>query len=102
MPRTVEEATLLLETGDLPAAQAAAANALATLDRLPERRFAGDAQARLTAVLGEALLRQGRTTEALPVLRRALALGSVVYDPATSAAVAHLRRLIAQAGRRAA
>jgi tetratricopeptide (TPR) repeat protein len=101
MPRKVEEATLLLDAGDLPAAQAAATSALASLDLLPERRFAGDAQARLTTVLGEALQRQGRIREALPVLRRALVLGSAVYDPTASTDIAHLRRLVAQAERQA-
>jgi len=98
----VEEATLLLASGDTAAARAAASRALDALARLPDRRFAGDAQARLQAVLGEALLREGRTAEAAATLRQALASALAVYEPAASPDVARVRRLLAQAGRGAA
>jgi hypothetical protein len=68
------------------------------IDGLPERRFAGDAEARLTAVLGESLLRDGRAAEALPVLQKSLALHLEQYDP-HSPAVADTRRALAKARR---
>jgi serine/threonine-protein kinase len=57
-----------------------ATEGLTALERLPERRFERDAEARLTAVRGEALLRENRAAEALPVLEKALALHLAQYD----------------------
>ncbi len=98
LPRRIEEATLLLAAGQAGAAHAAAASALALIDGLPERRFAGDAEARLTAVLGESLLHDGRAADALPVLQKSLALQLAQYDP-HSPAVADTRLALAKAQR---
>jgi len=100
--REAENATLLLAAGDVNAARTTAASGLATLERLPQRRFVRDAEARMTAVLGEALLREGRATEALPVLQKSLALHLEQYDPIHSPAVANARLTLAKAQRRAA
>ena len=98
--RQAEKATLLLAAGDDAAAQSAAAGVLATIDALPERRFFGVAEARMTAVLGEALLRQERVAEALPVLQEALKLHLMRYDPTRSGATAKVRLALAEAKRR--
>jgi eukaryotic-like serine/threonine-protein kinase len=100
--RQAEEAALLLAAGRDADARTVATNGLAALERLPERRFEGDAEARLTAVLGAALLREGRASEALPVLDKALALHVAQYDPARSPATAKVRLLLAEARRGAA
>jgi tetratricopeptide (TPR) repeat protein len=99
--RQAENAALLMATGDRGAARTAAESALATIERLPERRFARDAEARLTAVLGEALLHEGRIAEALPVLQKSLALQLAQYDPSRSPAVANARLALAKAQHRA-
>ena len=99
--RHVEEATLLLAAGHNTAARTAAADALATIDRLPERRFALDAEAQLTTVLGQALLRDERVAEALPVLEKSLALNLAEYDPVHSPAIATVRVALEEARRRA-
>lgn len=99
--RQAEEATLLLAGDHNTAAREAAASALTTIEQMPQRRFGGDTEARLTAVLGEALLRDGRITEALPVLQKSLALHLEQYDPVHSPAVATARLALAQAQRRA-
>lgn len=98
LPRRIEEATLLLAAGDAAAARRVAARALEAIAGLPERRFASVAQARLDALLGEALLREWNRTEALPVLRKALAQELAVFDPVNSPLVAHVRKLLARAG----
>lgn len=98
LARSVEEASLLLAAGDWAAAETVAGRALESIHRLQARRMAGDAEARLCAVRGEAMLRQGRAAEALQVLRHALALSVAAYDPARSPDVERLRRLLRQAG----
>lgn len=75
--------------------------AVAEVQALGDRRGAGEAEAGLAAVLGEALLGEGRAGEALPVLREALDLAQAAYDP-RSTEVARLRQLLARAERRAA
>jgi len=100
LPRRIEHATLLLAAGQAGAAQAAAEDALDAWGRLPESRFAGDAEAALSAVLGQALLRQGRAADALPVLRKALALHLERYHPTRSPATARVRLALAEAQRR--
>ncbi len=100
--RQAEEAALLLATGRDAAVRTVATNGLAALERLPERRFERDAEARLTAVLGAALLHEGRVAEALLVLEKALALHVAQYDPARSPATAKVRLALAEAQRRAA
>lgn len=92
----------MLAAGHATAAHTAAAGTLDFVDHLRERRFSGDAEARLNAVLGEALLREGRATEALPVLQKSLALHLEQYDPIHSPAVANARLTLAKAQRRAA
>ena len=99
--RQAEEATLLLAAGHTAEAHAAAASGLAKIELLPERRFAHDPEACLTAVLGEALLRENRVAEALPVLRKSLALQLAQYDPSRSPAVANARLALAKAQHRA-
>jgi len=94
--RQAEEAALLLATGRDAAARNVATEALAALERLPERRFERDAEARLTAVRGEALLREDRVAEALPVLEKALALHTAQYDP-HSPATAKVRLALTKA-----
>ncbi|CAN5470601.1 hypothetical protein BH11PSE9_BH11PSE9_06270 [soil metagenome] len=100
--RQAEEAELLLACGRHAAARGVATDGLAALERLPERRFERDAEARLNAVLGEALLHEDRVAEALPVLRKALALHLAQYDPERSPAVAKVRLAEAEAQRREA
>ncbi|RZL35488.1 MAG: serine/threonine protein kinase [Rubrivivax sp.] len=97
--RQPEHAMLLLASGDHDAARTMAAAALATIEALPERRFARHAQARLTAVLGEALLKEDRYAEALPVLQKSLALHLAQYDTVHSPAVAYARLALAKAER---
>ncbi|MEO7117180.1 MAG: serine/threonine-protein kinase [Caldimonas sp.] len=99
--RQDEEATLLLAAGHNNEARTTAAGALATIDRLPDRRFTRDVEARMTAVLGQALLREDRVAEALPVLQTALALHLTEYDPTHSPAIAKVRLALAEAQRRA-
>ncbi len=98
--RQAEEAMLLLAAGRNTAARTTAASALATIDRLPERRFARDVQARMTAVLGQALLREGRVAEALPVLQQALVLHIAEFDPTHSRETAQVRLALVEAQRR--
>ncbi|MCE4557904.1 protein kinase domain-containing protein [Roseateles cellulosilyticus] len=100
--RQAEEAELLLACGRASEAGTVAAEGLAALERLPERRFERDAQARLTAVRGQALLQQGRVADAQPVLEQALALHVRQYDPERSAATARVRQALADAQRQAA
>jgi len=100
--RQSEVATLQLAAGHHAAAQTAAAAALAAIDRLPERRFAGDIEARMTAVLGQALLGNNRAAEALPVLQKALALHLAQYDPVHSPATATVRLALKEAQLRVA
>ncbi|MBK1714252.1 protein kinase domain-containing protein [Rubrivivax gelatinosus] len=95
--RQAEEAQLLLAAGRDAEARSVATAGLAALDRLPERRFFGVAEAQMTAVLGQALLREGRAAEALPVLQKSLTLHLVQYDPVHSPAVANARRALAEA-----
>jgi len=102
LPRRVEETTLLLAAGDAAAAHQAATDAMQAIEGLPERRFAGDSEARLNAVIGEALLRNGSPAEALPVLRKALKQGLAAFDPVHSPGVARVRKLLAQAEQQAA
>jgi len=92
-----EEASLLLAAGRDSAARTVAANGLATIQGLPQRGFARDAEARMTGVRGGALWRKGRAAEALPVLRKSLALHLAQYDPVHSPAVANARRALAEA-----
>lgn len=98
--RQAEEAELLLACGRPADARGVATDALGALARLPERRFERDAEARLTAVLGQALLSEGRAAEALPVLHASLALHLAQYDPAHSPAVAKVRLAEAESERR--
>ena len=100
--RQAEEAELLLAAGHEADARAVTTDALAALARLPERRFKRDAEARLTAVQGHALLHEDRVAEALPVLERALALHLAHFDPKHSPATAKVRLALAEAQRRAA
>jgi len=51
----------------------------------------------MTGVRGGALWRKGRAAEALPVLRKSLALHLAQYDPVHSPAVANARRALAEA-----
>ncbi|MET0208950.1 MAG: serine/threonine-protein kinase [Burkholderiaceae bacterium] len=95
--RQVEEATLQLAAGHTDAARTLATAALAAIDRLPERRFALRDETRATDVLGQSLLREGRAAEALPVLRKSLAIHLEAYDPAHSPEIANARRLLAEA-----
>ena len=99
--RQAEEAALLVANGRDAEARAVATNGLAALEGLPERRFEGDAEARLTAALSAALLHEGRAAEALPVLEKALALHVAQYDPARSPATAKVRLMLAEAQRAA-
>jgi serine/threonine-protein kinase len=98
--RQAEEANLLLAAGQIAAARTSATSALATIDRLPERRFSRDVEAQMTAVLGQALLRDDRVADALPVLQKALALHLDEYDPTHSPATATVRLALAEAQRR--
>ena len=97
LPRQVEETSLLLAAGQPTAARAAATKVLEAIDRLPERRFTRDAEPQLMAVLCQALLREGRAKEALPVLQKSLALHLAQYDPVRSPFVANARRALAEA-----
>jgi len=99
--RQAEEAALLLAAGHDSAARATAAGVLATIKRLPERRFFGEAEARMTAVVGQALMHENRVAESLPILQKALALHLAEYDPAHSPATAKVRLALAEAQRRA-
>ena len=94
--RQAEEAQLLLVAGRNADARTVATEGLTALERLPERRFERDAEARLTAVRGEALLRENRAAEALPVLEKALALHLAQYDP-HSPATAKVRLALTKA-----
>ena len=98
--RQAEGATLLLAAGHDAEAQAAAERALSAIDKLPTQGFIRDAQARLTAVLGQALLNENRAAQALPVLEKALALYLAEYDPLHHPAVAKIRLALAEAKRR--
>ena len=100
--RQAEEGELLLAAGHEADARTVATTGLAALARLPERRFERDAEARLTAVLGQALLHEDRVAEALPVLERALALHLAHFDPKHSPATAKVRLALAESQRRAA
>ena len=97
--RRAEEAELLLACKRSADALTAATDGLAALARLPERRFERDAEARLTAARGQALLQEGRVAEALPVLERALALHQAQYDP-RSPATSRVREALVDAQRR--
>jgi hypothetical protein len=97
--RQAEEATVLLAAGRHSDARTVATDALAAIDRLPERRFARDVEAQMTAVLGQALRQEDRVAEALPVLQKAVALHLAQYDPANSPAIAKIRLALDEAQR---
>jgi serine/threonine-protein kinase len=98
--RQVEEAALQLAAGHDAVARDTAKAVLATVEQLPDRRFFGEAEAQMNAVLGETLLRDGHAAEAVPVLQKALALHVATYDPG-SPATANVRRALTEAQRRA-
>jgi len=99
MRRRAEEAFLQLAAGQATAARTTASGTLAAIERLPERRFTRDVEAQMTAVLGQALLRDGLAAEALPVLEQALFVHLAAFDPGHPA-IAKLRVEIAEARRR--
>ncbi|MDY0747688.1 protein kinase [Paucibacter sp. R3-3] len=97
--REAEHATLLLAAGQDDMARTTAERVRAAIERLPERRFALNTEARMSALVGEALLRDGHAAEAAPALQKALAMYVEQYDPVRNPAVTALRRLLAQAQR---
>ena len=98
--RQVDEASLLAAAGHDTQAHAAAAAVLATIEGSPERRYLGDAEAQMTAVLGFALLHEDRVAESVSMLHRALSLHLAQYDAAHSPATAKVRLALAEAQRR--
>jgi len=101
LARRTEEAALLLAAGRREEARAAAAAALAIVDAQADRDFFQEREARLTAVLGQALLQEGRAAEAVTMLRKSLDLHVKVYSPVHSPATVAVRSTLAEAERRA-
>jgi serine/threonine-protein kinase len=95
--RRAEEAQLLLAAGETGAARQCAADALATVERLPDRRFARVAEADLAEALGRVLTQQHRPTDALPPLERAVALRRELNDPQKSPRLADALAALADA-----
>ena len=101
LARRTEEAALLLAAGHRDEARAAATAALAIVDVQADRDLFEEREARLTAVLGQALLQEGRAAEAVTMLRKSLALHVKVYGPVHSPAMVAVRSALAEAERRA-
>ncbi len=86
--RQAEEARLLWAAGRADEAQAIAAGVLTTLQTLPERHFAWQAEAEAAEVLGRALLAAGNAAGAAPHLAQAVSLRDAQEDPQKSPALA--------------
>ncbi|URI06734.1 serine/threonine protein kinase [Aquincola tertiaricarbonis] len=83
--RQAEEAGLLLAAGHASLAADLAAQGLAAVAGLPDRRFVRQAEADLAEVRGLALLRQGQVAGAVPALAQAVALRRDLQDPRSPA-----------------
>lgn len=92
-------AWLTLEAGDAAAAQAQASQTLVAIAAGGLADYKRDFEARAMLVLGRALLRQRRASEALPVLEKAVEMHRAVYDPDHSPAVAKAWLALAEARR---
>jgi len=101
LARRTEEAALLLAAGHRDEARAAATAALAIVDAQADRDLFEEREARLTAVLGQALLQEGRSAEAVTMLRKSLALHVKVYGPVHGPAMVAVRSALVEAERRA-
>ncbi|HSW04801.1 serine/threonine-protein kinase [Aquabacterium sp.] len=96
-PRLAEAARLHLALGQAAPARGYAEQALAALARDPQRRHRPLAEAQATAVLGQALLREGQAGAALPPLVRAAELHRALFDPAWSLQLAEVLKDLAAA-----
>ncbi len=97
----VEEAMLQLAAGRDTDARDTATATLAAISQRPDRRFFAVAQAQMTAVLGQALLHEGRFSESVELLKKALALHLETHSAKPSREVGQLREALAEAQRRA-
>ncbi|WP_431103218.1 protein kinase domain-containing protein [Roseateles noduli] len=95
----VESAWLELNAGHLDVAQAQARQALAAIDSGGHADYQRDNQAIATLVLGQSLLQQRKAEAAAPLLRDAVRLHRLLYDPALSPAVADAIDALASAER---
>jgi serine/threonine-protein kinase len=92
----VESAWLELNAGQPVEAEAQARQVLAAIQDGGHADYQRDHEASATLVLGQALLRQKKTAAAQPVLEEAVRLHRLIYDPASSPAVAEALRALAQ------
>jgi tetratricopeptide (TPR) repeat protein len=94
-----ESAWLELSAGHPAVAEAQARQALAAIQKGGNADYQRDQEALATRVLGQALLQQQQAAAAAPVLREAVRLHRLIYDPALSPAVADALAALAQAER---
>jgi len=94
----VEWAGYELAAGHFEAARSRADRALESIARGGQVNYQRDKEARATLIVGRALLGNGQVKDAVPVLERAVAMYSALFDPA-SPELAEAARILAQSRR---
>ncbi|HSI51363.1 MAG TPA: protein kinase [Ideonella sp.] len=94
----VEWAGYELAAGHFERARSQADRALESIARGGQVNYQRDKEARATLIVGRALLGNGQVKDAVPVLERAVAMYSALFDPA-SPELAEAARILAQSRR---
>ena len=95
MEQQITRAEIRLAQGDLAAGLALASEAHAQITASALRPSLTLLERRAALVVGQASLRLGRPTEAVPLLTQAVAMSAAVFDP-TSLALADAYRVLAE------